>query len=330
MPIIHNLIISKLRTRGDQRETFLTSPHSQKIEPIIEPISLNARYLLDIREAHDLSHLDLNDHSQFLPISLGSYIKITAKKLFRCVSCYEGVKKIWGGFCYKCLKSKAMADLCILNPHKCHYAQGTCREPSFGQDFCYKPHYVYLSYTDKFKVGITRVEQIPTRWMDQGATFGYLLAKVSSRHQSGVIEHFLKSHFTDRTHWLKMLQNQNERPQSYVEEVRSIFELLKKEWENSSSPLLLSPPHDLSHLGPTKVEFLENGVPTYVTYPILQMPSKVKSMDLEKVPIVEGRLVAIKGQYLCFEDGYVLNMRKHEGFMVDFEIHEPHDLSHEA
>ncbi len=60
--------------------------------------------------------------------------------------------------------------MCIMKPETCHYEQGTCREPQWGEENCMVDHFVYLSNTSSLKVGITRHTQIPTRWIDQGAT----------------------------------------------------------------------------------------------------------------------------------------------------------------
>lgn len=55
---------------------------------------------------------------------------------------------------------------------RCHYDAGTCREPSWGEQFCMTDHIVYLSNSSGVKVGITRATQLPTRWIDQGARQG--------------------------------------------------------------------------------------------------------------------------------------------------------------
>jgi hypothetical protein len=46
----------------------------------------------------------------------------------------------------------------------------------------------------------------------------------------------------------------------------------------------------------------------------------VKSHNLDKEPIIEGTLEAIKGQYLLFEGGKVINIRKYGGYFVKLEI----------
>ena len=56
-----------------------------------------------------------------------------------------------------------------------------------------------------------------------------------------------------------------------------------------------------------------------INYPVIKYPSKVKSIDFEKQNLVSGKLNGIKGQYLMFEDGSVLNVRKHSGYVVSIE-----------
>jgi hypothetical protein len=47
----------------------------------------------------------------------------------------------------------------------------------------------------------------------------------------------------------------------------------------------------------------------------------VSSFNLDKQPLVEGRLDAIKGQYLVL-DGGVINIRKYGGYLVNLECGE--------
>ena len=55
-----------------------------------------------------------------------------------------------------------------------------------------------------------------------------------------------------------------------------------------------------------------------INFPVLQFPEKVKSLNFDKQPIVEGVLQGIKGQYLMFDTG-VLNIRKFGGYHVHLE-----------
>jgi nicotinic acid phosphoribosyltransferase len=57
-----------------------------------------------------------------------------------------------------------------------------------------------------------------------------------------------------------------------------------------------------------------------LVYPVLQYPTKVTILNLEKTQNYAGKLQGIKGQYLIFEDGTVFNVRTYEGFVVDLEV----------
>jgi hypothetical protein len=233
------------------------------------------------------------------PLDIGNHIEINFLQSFQCTLCHKKVKKLFNGFCYVCFTKKAAADLCVLNPHKCHYAQGTCREPQWGLDFCFQPHFVYLAYTDKFKVGITRESQLPYRWFDQGATRAALLARVASRYEAGVIEHTLSEHVSHRTHWQNMIKKANEGPTD--EEFRACFEKLVE------IPL------------PVPESFYKHLTIVELSYPIMSIPHKIKSLSLDKENRIAGKIIGIKGQYICFEDT-VFNVRNHEGYEVDCKV----------
>jgi len=53
-----------------------------------------------------------------------------------------------------------------------------------------------------------------------------------------------------------------------------------------------------------------------IEYPVLNFPQKVKSIDLEKIPIIEAKLSGIKGQYLMFDNDHVINVRKYSGYFL--------------
>ncbi len=79
----------------------------------------------------------------------------------------------------------------------------------------------------------------------------------------------------------------------------------------------------LQDLIPAEVQeyFYSNKNDLYqMDYPVLQYPSKVKSLSLDKTPNYEGKLIGIKGQYLLFEDGTVFNVRGSEGYVVRIEV----------
>jgi len=55
-------------------------------------------------------------------------------------------------------------------------------------------------------------------------------------------------------------------------------------------------------------------------YPVLNYPSKVTSLNLEKTKQYSGKLIGVKGQYLLFEDQTVFNVRTYEGYEVRITI----------
>ena len=63
--------------------------------------------------------------------------------------------------------------------------------------------------------------------------------------------------------------------------------------------------------------FSENDEIIELQYPVLEFPEKVKSLNFLKTPSISGKLVGIKGQYLIFEGGEVLNIRRHTGYYVE-------------
>jgi hypothetical protein len=108
----------------------------------------------------------------------------------------------------------------------------------------------------------------------------------------------LKEFFTDKTHWQKMLRNDIDESIDLVDEKWSLEEHL---------------PADILAL------FSESDEITQLNYPVLEYPEKVKSLSFDKSPIVSGRLVGIKGQYLLFAGGEVINIRRHTGYYVEMK-----------
>ncbi len=233
---------------------------------------------------------------------LGSTIQINFAREIICDNCHKKTKKSFsGGYCYPCSMKLAACDMCILKPELCHYSKGTCREPSWGEENCMIPHFVYLANSSGLKVGITRHTQIPTRWIDQGASFALPIIKVKNRLQSGLVEKIFSSEIDDKTDWRKMLKG---RPiEINLEDKRDeLFELLGAELDEL-----------------TDIDVLENEKTVSINYPVLEYPQKVTSMGLEKNPIIKGKLMGIKGQYLIFDTG-VFNVRNHTSFKIQMEF----------
>jgi len=231
---------------------------------------------------------------------ISKYIRFKWEKQINCIACGRKTNKSFSqGFCYPCFINAPETSECILRPQLCLAHEGISRDMEWAEDHCLKDHFVYLAISSGVKVGVTRSAQIPTRWIDQGAWQAIKLAKTPNRYLAGLIEVSLKEHISDRTQWQRMLKNQ------LIEGV----DLLNKKKEM------------LEHLSNElrKYEYPENEI-TEITYPVNEYPEKVKSVSFDKLYEIEGRLWGIKGQYLIFDDGTVLNIRKHNGYKVSLEI----------
>lgn len=221
-----------------------------------------------------------------------------------CQNCGKKTKKSYSqGHCYVCMSKLASCDLCIMKPETCHFAQGTCREPSWGEANCMIPHYVYLSNTSGIKVGITRHTQLPTRWIDQGATQGLPIFKVRSRYISGLIEIALAKFIADKTHWQAMLKGNAD-----AQDLKARAQILLPDIEQVLADIR-------AEHGEDAFEALELDIQE-IHYPIDMFPSKIKSYNFDKVPEIQDTLIGIKGQYLIFENG-VINIRKFGAYEID-------------
>lgn len=251
--------------------------------------------------------LPVGDELLALNPLIGQAISITHTGNIFCSNCSKKTKKSYSqGHCYVCMSKLASCDMCIMKPETCHYAAGTCREPSWGEANCFVPHFVYLSNTSGIKVGITRHTQIPTRWVDQGATQGLPIFKVSSRHISGLVEIALAKLIADKTHWQAMLKSHNDD-----------IDLASK--ANELIPLIEAALADIrAEHGEDCIERVAQPIQA-IDYPITEFPKKVKSYNLDKDPEINDVLTGIKGQYLIFEKG-VINIRKYTSYEVTVAV----------
>ena len=193
-----------------------------------------------------------------------------------------------------------------MKPETCHYHLGTCREDSFAHEVCFQPHIVYLANSSALKVGITRLGQMPTRWLDQGATQALPIMKVGSRRLSGQLEIMFGSQVADKTDWRKLLKgeaaplNLIEVREQLIEEFAPKIQTIRDEFSQNLE------------FNET-VELLDQEPPREFVYPVEQYPEKIKSHNLDKTPIIRGKLQGIKGQYLILDTG-VINIRKYTGY----------------
>ena len=245
-----------------------------------------------------------------LPLNelLDQRFKLSFEGVINCVHCDRKTKKSFSqGYCFPCFRRLAACDSCIVSPEKCHFDAGTCREPDWAESNCFVDHVVYLANTSGVKVGITRATQIPTRWIDQGATQAKPIARVSHRHLSGLLEITLAKHVADKTAWQTMLKGDGA-PVSLEERRQDLMSLCAEEIEALQT-----------RFGLQSLTLLEDADETNISYPVLAYPEKVSAHNFDKNPVVEGRLLGIKGQYLMFDTG-VLNIRKFGGYHIAVEI----------
>ena len=235
---------------------------------------------------------------------LGKQVRLEFLGAIHCSHCGRKTKKSFAqGYCYPCFTKLAQCDSCIMSPERCHYDAGTCREPSWGEQFCMTDHVVYLANSSGIKVGITRASQIPTRWLDQGASQALPIFRVATRQQSGFVEDLLRTQVADKTNWRALLKG--DAVPLDLPTIRD--ELLASCAEGIAA---LQQRFGLQAIQPVNdVEVLT------IQYPVEAYPTKVASHDLEKTPVVEGILKGIKGQYLILDTG-VINLRKYTAYQV--------------
>jgi hypothetical protein len=230
---------------------------------------------------------------------LGKPLTLRATGALSCVSCGKRVKKLFQqGFCYPCLLSAPEAAECIVHPELCRAHLGEGRDPEWERDHHATEHVVYLSFTGNVKVGVTRATQVPTRWIDQGAVAALEIARVPYRQLAGLIEVDLKRVFADKTNWRAMLK-----------EVKPDDDALRAARAQAIGALRADLQEHLLH----------DTEPKVIRYPVLAYPPKVTSLSFEKQPVIGGTLMGIKGQYLLWEDGRVVNIRNQSGVHVVVE-----------
>ena len=269
--------------------------------PVILTMRYNGTLLkMETKLANPIEYeLPIGDELVYMNHLIGKYIAFKWLKEIYCVVCGRKINKSFAqGFCYPCFLNAPETSECIFRPELCQAQDGIARDMDWAEAHCLQDHFVYLAISSGVKVGVTRSEQIPTRWIDQGAWQAIKLAKTPNRYTSGLVEVALKTHISDRTNWQRMLKNQ------LIEGVD--LTVAKKE-------MIAHLPLDLQNC------ISEDDDITEINYPVNEYPEKVKSVSFDKLEEITGRLWGVKGQYLIFDDGTVLNMRKHTGYMVELE-----------
>ena len=243
---------------------------------------------------------------QEVPVNplLGKRVRLEFLGAMHCSHCGRKTKKSFSqGYCYPCFTKLAQCDSCIVSPEKCHFDAGTCREPEWGERFCMTDHVVYLANSSGVKVGITRASQIPTRWLDQGASQALPIFRVATRQQSGLVEDLLRTQVADKTNWRALLKGD-----AVPLDLPAIRDQLLESCAEGIAALQ-------QRFGLQAIQPVGDAEVVEIRYPVEAYPTKVASHDLEKTPVVEGILRGIKGQYLILDTG-VINLRKYTAYQV--------------
>ena len=243
---------------------------------------------------------------QEVPVNplLGKRVRLEFLGAIHCSHCGRKTKKSFSqGYCYPCFTKLAQCDSCIMSPERCHYDAGTCREPAWGEQFCMTDHVVYLANSSGIKVGITRASQVPTRWLDQGASQALPIFRVATRQQSGFVEDLLRTQVADKTNWRALLKGD-----AVPLDLPAIRDELLASCAEGIAALQ-------QRFGLQAIQPVSDAEVLTIQYPVEAYPTKVASHDLEKTPVVEGILKGIKGQYLILDTG-VINLRKYTAYQV--------------
>ena len=218
---------------------------------------------------------------------------------YECMNCHLEKQIYRQGFCKSCFFETPTAGDWIMRPElsTAHLGKED-RDLAYEKSVQLQPHIVYLANSSNVKVGVTRKQQVPTRWIDQGAHEAIEIVEVPNRYLAGITEVALKQYVADKTNWRKMLKN-------------DIEDADLKEWQ-----------HKLRQYIPEEAQeyFIENNTETNLNFPVDKYPLKPKSLNLVKQHSYTGKLVGIKGQYLIFEDETVFNVRANEGLVVNVNI----------
>lgn len=233
-----------------------------------------------------------------IPINpeIGKTMTVKFTGVITCVECGKKIKKTYSdGYCYPCTRDLPENAMCSVRPETCEHEHGNETDQEFYRTSCKIDHFVYLSLTSGVKVGVTRYKNIPSRWIDQGAVKGLVIARVPERKLAGLIEVSLAKHMADKTNWRKMLKgdiDEIDLPSRRDEAIKLIPDDLKK-------------------------YALEDESVHSFQYPIQAVPEKIVSHNLDKEAEFTDDLTGIKGQYLIFKKR-VINLRKYSGYRIEF------------
>jgi len=218
---------------------------------------------------------------------------------YSCLNCSSNQELYRQGYCKRCFFDLPSTAEWVMKPEmsKAHLDIEE-RDLNYEKKVQLQPHVLYLAFTSDIKVGVTRKSQVPTRWIDQGATSAIEIVEVPNRYLAGISEVKLKDHYKDKTNWRQMLKNNSSEIDLESEKLKCINHL----------------PHEV------KKYINNNNKPTEILYPVNKSPENPKSLNIKKTEKFTGKLTGVKGQYLIFEDDTVFNIRSNEGIVVNIKV----------
>ena len=232
---------------------------------------------------------------------VGQHVRLAFDGDIHCVETGKRIKKTYGeGLSYDAFLKSPLACPSIIRPELSRIHEGIAlRDEAWERANHLQPHVVYISQTSHLKVGVTRATNVPSRWVDQGAVGAIVLANTPYRQLAGEIEVALKDVMSDRTQWRAMLKEVILDEDALVEAKEECMDTLGMAYESF---------------------FEDSDDVTALSFPVLSHLAKVTSCKLDKHPVLEGKLVGIKGQYWMFEHGQVWNVRSHAGYRVSLAV----------
>lgn len=236
-----------------------------------------------------------------LSAELGKRMRIEFSGQINCAATGKRIRKTYGdGLSFTAWQSAPQAVESVIRPELSRIHEGIAlRDREWEEAHHNVPHWVYLSQTSSIKVGVTGAHTGRRRWYDQGAIAGTVLCLAPYRGLAGEMEVLLKEVFADKSAYRAMILSQNPDVEAMEDAREEAFD----------------------HLGTAFEAFMQFDAPVETMhYPTLEMPAKVRAVRLDKQTVLEGRLVGLKGQYLVFDTGEVLNVRSHIGYRVHWAI----------
>jgi hypothetical protein len=242
-------------------------------------------------------YLELNNNFLFLNTLMN-------KKIFiyyihnRCIKCKKKNSIYKNGYCYTCFLNHPKNYIGIIKPERCtSHLNIENKNIFFEKQIELQNHIVYLSITSQIKIGVTREKTFYHRMIEQGASKAIQIAKTPNRYYAGSIEVHMKKYIPDKTNYKIMLTKNNE----------EIYDLINYKFylKNKFSKKLIN-------------FFLEHKNNIYhFFYPIIKYPITIKNINLYNENLLNKRLIGLKGNYLIFDNGVVLNIKNHIGYYVN-------------